>query len=80
MGGISVILCGAVVIIGTNSLIQVQNLLLPRNIAIVGAILILRVGGMSISAGSFALEGIGLSSIVGVLLNLLLPQGKNYSS
>ena len=81
MGGILVILFGTVVIIGTNSMIQVQeNLLLPRNIAIVGAILILGVGGMSISAGSFALEGIGLSSIVGVLLNLLLPQGKNLSS
>ena len=80
MGGILVILFGTVVIIGMNSMIQVQNLLLPRNIAIVGAILILGVGGMSISAGSFALEGIGLSSIVGVLLNLLLPQGKNYLS
>lgn len=75
MGGILIILFGTVVMIGMNSMIQVKDdLLQPRNIAIVGAILILGVGGMSISAGEFALEGIGLSSIVGVLLNLLLPQ------
>ena len=76
MGGVLIILFGTIVMIGMNSIIQTKdNLLQPRNIAIVGAILILGVGGMSISAGNFALEGIGLSSIVGVVLNLLLPRG-----
>ena len=71
-----VILFGTVVIVGMNSIVQAgEDLLQPRNIAIVGAILILGVGGMSIEAGGFALEGIGLSSIIGVLLNLMLPQG-----
>jgi uracil permease len=51
-----------------------EDLLQSRNLVIVGAILILGVGGMSLKAGAFALEGIGLSSIVGVLLNLSLPQ------
>ncbi|MBE9044277.1 uracil permease [Pleurocapsales cyanobacterium LEGE 10410] len=77
MGGILIILFGTIVVIGINSLIQVRDdLLQPRNLAIISAILILGVGGMSIKAGVFALEGIGLSSIVGVLLNLFLPQGK----
>ena len=77
MGGILVILFGTIVVIGINSMIQAQeDLLQPRNLVIVGAILILGVGGMSIKAGEFALEGIGLSSIVGVLLNLILPQGE----
>ena len=76
MGGILVVLFGTVVIVGMNSIVQAgEDLLQPRNIAIVGAILILGVGGMSIEAGGFALEGIGLSSIIGVLLNLMLPQG-----
>ena len=75
MGGILVVLFGTVVIVGMNSIVQAgEDLLQPRNIAIVGAILILGVGGMSIEAGGFALEGIGLSSIIGVLLNLFLPQ------
>ena len=78
MGGILIVLFGTVVIVGMNSMIQTgEDLLLPRNIAVVGAILILGVGGMSVKAGEFALEGIGLSSIIGVLLNLLLPQGEN---
>ncbi|VEP17894.1 putative uracil permease [Hyella patelloides LEGE 07179] len=75
MGGILIVLFGTIVVIGINSMIQARDdLLQPRNIAIVSAILILGVGGMSISAGTFALEGIGLSSIIGVLLNLLLPR------
>lgn len=77
MGGILIILFGTVVIVGINSMLQASNSLLePRNIAVVAAILILGVGGMSFSAGEFALEGIGLSSIVGVLLNLLLPRSR----
>ena len=77
MGGILIVLFGTVVVIGMNSMIQTRaDLLQPRNLVIVGAILILGVGGMSVKAGQFALEGIGLSSIVGVLLNLLLPQGE----
>lgn len=78
MGGILIILFGTIVVIGMNSMIQTRdNLLLPRNLVIVGAILILGVGGMSLKAGEFALEGIGLSSIVGVLLNLFLPQERH---
>lgn len=77
MGGILIILFGTIVVIGMNSMIQAgENLLQPRNLVIVSAILILGVGGMSLKTGVFALEGIGLSSIIGVLLNLLLPQGK----
>ncbi len=77
MGGILVILFGTVVIVGMNSMLQTRdNLLQPRNIAVVAAILILGAGGMSVSAGEFALEGIGLSSIFGVLLNLLLPRSR----
>ncbi|MDJ0715138.1 MAG: uracil-xanthine permease family protein [Prochloraceae cyanobacterium] len=77
MGGILIVLFGTIVVIGMNSMIQAgEDLLKPRNLAIVSTILMLGVGGMSIKAGAFALEGIGLSSIVGVLLNLFLPQSE----
>ena len=79
MGGILIVLFGTIVVIGMNSMIHAgEDLLQPRNLVIVSAILILGVGGMSIKAGAFALEGIGLSSIVGVLLNLFLPQSKKH--
>lgn len=75
MGGILIVLFGTIVVVGINSLVREnEDLLQPRNIAIMGAVLVLGVGGMSFQAGLFALEGIGLSSIVGVLLNLLLPK------
>jgi len=74
MGGILIILFGTIVIIGMNSLVQSgQDLLQPRNLVIVAIILVFGVGGLTLEAGNFALEGIGLCGIVGVLLNLLLP-------
>ena len=76
MGGILVILFGTIVVVGIEQLVgKSDNLMRPRNLAIISVILIFGVGGMSFQAGEFALEGIGLSSIVGVSLNLLLPQG-----
>ena len=78
MGGILIVLFGTVVIVGMDTIMRSrENLLLPRNIAIAGAILMLGVGGASFKSGAFALEGIGLSSIIGVLLNLLLPKSKH---
>ena len=75
MGGILIVLFGTIVIVGMQStLASAEVLLEPRNLAIAGSILILGVGGISINIGAFALEGIGLSSIIGVLLNLLLPK------
>ncbi|AOY81680.1 hypothetical protein BJP36_18955 [Moorena producens JHB] len=65
---------GTIVVIGMNSIVRSSaDLLQPRNLVIVAVILMLGVGGMSVKAGGFALEGIGLSSILGVLLNALLP-------
>lgn len=75
MGGILVILFGTIVVIGINSLVQAgQDLTQPRSLVIVAIILIFGVGGLSLKAGAFALEGIGLCGLVGVLLNLVLPQ------
>ncbi|NEP02705.1 MAG: uracil-xanthine permease [Symploca sp. SIO2E9] len=75
MGGILIVLFGTIVVIGINTIVQSgEDLLKPRHQIIVAVILVLGVGGMSLKAGAFALEGIGLCSIVGVLLNLLLPK------
>ncbi len=47
-----------------------------RNIIIVSVTLTLGIGGAVFNFGSFALSGIGLSAVMGVLLNLLLPKEK----
>ena len=47
-----------------------------RNLIIVSLILTIGIGGAIISVGSFTLSGIGLASLVGVILNLILPEDK----
>jgi len=77
MGGIIVLLFGAIVVVGMNSLVKSgEELTEPRNLAVVGIILITGIGGLSFSAGEFTLEGIALSGVLGVLLNLVLPRNR----
>ena len=77
MGGIIVLLFGAIIVVGMNSLAKTdEELTEPRNLAIVGIILVTGVGGLSFSAGEFVLEGIALAGVLGVVLNLVLPWGR----
>jgi uracil permease len=74
MGGIMILLFGAITVVGMNTLVRAgQDLMQPRNLAIVAVILVFGIGGMSFNVGEVALAGIGLSGIVGVALNLVLP-------
>lgn len=75
MGGILVLLFGTIVVVGMNSLVRAgQDLMEPRNLAIIAVILVFGVGGMAFSAGAFSLKGIGLAGIIGIILNLILPK------
>ncbi|MFO7751922.1 MAG: uracil-xanthine permease family protein [Desulfobacteraceae bacterium] len=74
-GGIMLLLFGAIMVVGLNTLVKSgENLTDSRNLTIVALILIFGIGGMSFSAGEFTLQGIGLAGILGVLLNLFLPR------
>jgi uracil permease len=74
MGGIMVLLFGAITVIGINTLVRAQkDLTAPRNLIIVAVILVLGLGGLAIGGSAVKLEGIGLAGIVGVILNLILP-------
>jgi len=80
MGGIMLLLFGAIMVIGLNTLVKSkEDLMEARNLSIVALIIIFGMGGMSLSAGQFTLQGIGLAGILGVLMNLLLP-GKTKKS
>ncbi|MFV0350531.1 MAG: uracil-xanthine permease family protein [Halodesulfovibrio sp.] len=77
MGGIMILLFGAIVVVGMNSLVRAgKDLMDPRNMAIVAIILVFGIGGMAFHAGEFTIKGIGLAGIVGVALNLVLPKSK----
>jgi uracil permease len=47
-----------------------------RNLLIVALILVFGIGGITFSAGAFTLKGVGLAALVGVILNLILPDKK----
>jgi len=77
MGGIMLLLFGAITVVGLNTLVRTkEDLTEPRNLAIIALIMVMGIGGMSFSAGAFTIKGIGLAGILGVLLNLILP-GRN---
>lgn len=74
MGGIMILLFGAIMVVGIGSLVRARiDMMQPRNMAIAAVIVVFGVGGMSFSAGEFSLQGIGLAGIIGVALNLILP-------
>jgi uracil permease len=73
MGGIMLLLFGAITVVGLNTLVKSrEDLTEARNLCIVAIILVFGIGGMQV----FTLGGIGLAGIVGVVLNLVLPNKK----
>jgi len=74
MGGIMILLFGAITVIGLNTLVRAgDDLSVPRNLIVVSLILVSGLGGMKI----LGLGGIGLAGIMGVVLNLILPGGRD---
>jgi uracil permease len=74
MGGILILLFGAIAVVGLNTLVRAgTDLIQPRPMTVVAVILVSGVGGLSVGTADWALKGIGLAGILGVLANLLLP-------
>ena len=77
LGGIMLLLFGTIAAVGVKSLVKNSvDLGKTRNLVIVSIILILGIGGAELTVGTFTIGGIGLSAVVGVLLNLILPRDK----
>ena len=80
LGGIMILLFGMIASIGINSLINGKvNFMNTKNQIIASVILVIGIGGAQFTIGSFQMSGIGLCSIVGILLNLLLPENLNFT-
>lgn len=77
LGGIMLLLFGTIASVGVNNLIKNKiDMGNTRNLVIVSLILTLGIGGAELTFGNFTIGGIGLAALTGVLLNLILPQGK----
>ena len=76
MGGVMVLLFGLITTVGISVLIKDQiDVSNPRNMSIMAIILVVGVGGLIVPVGGgMTLAGIGLAGILGVILNLILPE------
>ena len=81
LGGIMLLLFGTIASVGISNMIQAKlDMSSTRNLVIVSLILTIGIGGAVLDFGSFSLSGIGLASLVGVILNLVLPADKEPKS
>lgn len=75
LGGIMLLLFGMIASVGIKTLIDSKtDMNKTRNQVIVSVIMTVGIGGAAIDYENFSLAGIGLASVVGVLLNLILPK------
>ncbi|MDR3048226.1 MAG: NCS2 family nucleobase:cation symporter [Elusimicrobiota bacterium] len=76
MGGIMMLLFGVIASVGLNSMIEGKvDLTKPRNLIITALILTCGIGNLKVHlTDTFILSGIGLSAIVGIILNIIIPQ------
>jgi uracil permease len=77
IGGISILLFGMISSIGIKNMVDARvDLTDPKNLIIAAVMLVLGLGGAEFAAGNFAISGLGLAAIVGIVLNAIL----NYKS
>jgi len=78
MGGVMLLLFGIITSVGINTLVRAKvDMSDSRNMIIVSLILVFAIGGMSFNFGGVGFSGIGLGAILGILLNLILPQSRD---
>ncbi|WP_416886619.1 uracil-xanthine permease family protein [Marinospirillum sp.] len=74
MGGIMILLFGSIALVGMNTLSRAKlDLTAPRNLCIASLILVVGIGGLHLGQGQWSLQGVGLAAVIGILLNLILP-------
>lgn len=77
LGGIMLLLFGMIAATGVNNMVHNKtDMSNTRNLIIVSLILTTGIGGAVLQIGNISMTGIGLSALIGVILNLILPSTK----
>ncbi len=77
LGGACIVLYGMISSVGLRTLVEEQvDFKSNRNLSIAAVMLVLAMGGAVIGGSAFSFSGIGLGIIVGIVLNLVLPEQK----
>jgi len=76
IGGIAIILFGMIAAIGVRTVVENKvDMTKTRNLLVSSLIFVLGIGGAVLNlGGGIKFEGIGLAAIVGIILNLVLPE------
>jgi uracil permease len=77
IGAVSLVLYGMIAAAGLSLLVRNQiDFNIPRNLVIASIVLSLAIGGFVLKIGDFTLSSIACGTIVGVILNLIIPEKK----
>jgi len=77
IGGVGIVLFGMIASVGIRTLVNDKvDLTNSKNLSIVSLMLILGLGGASISLGNVEFKGVALAAIVGLIANLIIPNRK----
>ncbi|MBP2133354.1 uracil permease [Methanomicrobium sp. W14] len=77
MGGVMILLFGLIASLGVDQLVRNRvDLKCSKNLIILSIVLVTGVGGLFVPIGDAKIAGVGLAAILGVILNLVLPETK----
>ncbi|MBC1512871.1 solute carrier family 23 protein [Listeria booriae] len=75
LGGISLLLFGVIATSGLRMMIESSvDLSQNRNMIIASVVLVVGIGGLMIHVGSFQLSGMAMAALIGIILNLVIPE------
>ncbi|MBC1232915.1 solute carrier family 23 protein [Listeria booriae] len=75
LGGISLLLFGVIATSGLRMMIESRvDLSQNRNMIIASVVLVVGIGGLMIKIGSFELPGMAMAALIGIILNLVIPE------
>ncbi|MBC1373083.1 uracil permease [Listeria booriae] len=75
LGGISLLLFGVIATSGLRMMIENRvDLSQNRNMIIASVVLVVGIGGLMIKIGSFELPGMAMAALIGIILNLVIPE------
>jgi uracil permease len=77
IGGVAIILSGMIASVGFRLMVENRiDFKSSRNMIIVSTVVVVGLGGAALEFGEFSLGGVGLAAVVGIVLNLIIPPGK----
>ena len=78
LGGISIALFGVIASSGLKILIEKQtDFDNKKNLLIASVILVAGIGGLTLQFSGLQISGVALSTVLGIVLYLILPEPKN---